>query len=272
MSIDDARQSTWLSFDFWGTRIDARTHHPQDAAHLAYYFADHLCNAEPPAPVAIEFIGDDAAFVESAPHLRSVLRRRSPTSAWDPLDQGGPTPIPPFTEPPLSDRFKTIHASCAALPIDGERAIVISGESTAGKSAVLLGLLERGWHFLSDDTCVVDADSMVWPYGRPIGIRQQTRKILSGIRIPAGVGVDFTTFTGLTTCIRAADLGFSVRNRPAKWAWTVHLVKSNSFTVERLAGNALRLQLDVSRHLKSAVACIEDLCSPQTDAEGAPRA
>jgi len=48
-----------------------------------------------------------------------------------------------------------LHAAAVA---DGQGAVLLAGDSGAGKSALLAALLQRGWSLLSDDLAVVDLD------------------------------------------------------------------------------------------------------------------
>ncbi|MFV0309366.1 MAG: hypothetical protein ACK5OX_16675 [Desertimonas sp.] len=66
-----------------------------------------------------------------------------------------------------------VHA--AAVSRDG-RAIVLAGESHAGKSTLAAWLTAHGWNFLTDEVALLErrADRSVWvhPFPRPIGVRR----------------------------------------------------------------------------------------------------
>lgn len=58
-----------------------------------------------------------------------------------------------------------LHA-CAAVPPDGDRAVVVCGSSGVGKSGLLVALIENGWQAVSEDLCVIDLrhdQPSVWP-------------------------------------------------------------------------------------------------------------
>ena len=54
--------------------------------------------------------------------------------------------------------FMLLHGSCVT---DGRRAVLITGESGAGKSTTAAEFLKRGWKLVTDDvTCVLDRDGV----------------------------------------------------------------------------------------------------------------
>ena len=70
--------------------------------------------------------------------------------------------------------FFLFHAS--VVEKDG-KAVLFSGESGAGKTSILLGLLDKGYHFLSDDRVLIGVENrkvkaIAWP--GPIGITLAT--------------------------------------------------------------------------------------------------
>jgi hypothetical protein len=65
-----------------------------------------------------------------------------------------------------------VHLHGAALVHDG-RALVLAGQSRAGKSTLAGWLTHRGWGFLTDEAALVDPETLtVRPYWRPIGVRR----------------------------------------------------------------------------------------------------
>jgi hypothetical protein len=61
-----------------------------------------------------------------------------------------------------------IHAG--AVAVDG-RAIVLPGQSFAGKTTLTAALLRQGASYLSDECAVLDADGRVHPYARRLSLR-----------------------------------------------------------------------------------------------------
>lgn len=57
-----------------------------------------------------------------------------------------------------------LHGSAASV---GDRAIVLTGSHTSGKSSLAAALVRRGWDFLTDDICVIDIDATVGVTVRP---------------------------------------------------------------------------------------------------------
>jgi hypothetical protein len=53
----------------------------------------------------------------------------------------------------------------------GGKALILPGESCAGKSTLVSSLLRAGATYFSDEYAVLDADGMVHPYPRPFSLR-----------------------------------------------------------------------------------------------------
>jgi hypothetical protein len=64
---------------------------------------------------------------------------------------------------PLFD-LEPLHGSAVAI---GDRALLILGHSGAGKSTIAAGLRDRGFGFVTDDACAIDASGLLWP-GPPL--------------------------------------------------------------------------------------------------------
>lgn len=65
-----------------------------------------------------------------------------------------------------------VHLHGAALAYDG-RALVLPGESHAGKSTLAGWLTHCGWEYLTDEAALVDPRALtVEPFWRPIGVRR----------------------------------------------------------------------------------------------------
>ena len=64
-----------------------------------------------------------------------------------------------------------IHAAAVAR---AGRAIVLVGESGAGKTTLTLQLASAGWDYVTDDLVVVDARGRLMPFPKPLGIKEPT--------------------------------------------------------------------------------------------------
>ncbi len=69
--------------------------------------------------------------------------------------------------PLLLSRHPTLvlHA-CAAVPPDGDRAVVVCAASGTGKSTLLVRLIEAGWQAVTEDVSIVDLredNLVIWP-------------------------------------------------------------------------------------------------------------
>ena len=61
-------------------------------------------------------------------------------------------------------------------------ALLFTGPSLSGKSALSVGLSERGWGLLSDELAVLCRDTpRVYPYRGPVGIRENTLALVPGL-------------------------------------------------------------------------------------------
>ena len=60
---------------------------------------------------------------------------------------------------PLFD-MEPLHGSAVTI---GDRALLLLGHSGAGKSTIAAGLRDRGFGFVTDDACAIDASRLLWP-------------------------------------------------------------------------------------------------------------
>jgi hypothetical protein len=274
VSVPAARSATQLnesaplgiSLAFWGVEVVVRVSTSRDLDYLAHHFADYVSAGREPGRDALRVwltsTGEHAAFVDAIRHdggLKSIhIDRGSGPQLWErwsdrPLQ---PSPLPPFSLPPLVGHVKLLHASAAALPNDGGRAITIGGGSLAGKTSVLVGLLERGWRFCADDTTPV-LDGQVLRYTRPMNVRAQTLDSYPVLadRIRA-VGRCVVTMTGDTFMVRPRDLSLPLGNERCTRIFSVRLEVSDEWRCVR-GERTLRIDHDVRRHLGRSLDCIE---------------
>ena len=75
----------------------------------------------------------------------------------------------------------------AAVVADGDSALIISGMSGSGKSTLALELARRGLLFGSDEIAAISRSThLVHPFPVAIGVREQTRDLLSGVDLGRG--------------------------------------------------------------------------------------
>ena len=65
----------------------------------------------------------------------------------------------------------TLRAVHAGTVLWGERALLLPGGTHAGKSSLVAELLRRGATYFSDEYALIDADGLVYPYPRPLLVR-----------------------------------------------------------------------------------------------------
>lgn len=63
-----------------------------------------------------------------------------------------------------------VHAGVVAH--DG-KAVIMPGESFAGKTTLVAELVKRGAHYFSDEYAVIDSEGLVHPYPKPLGLRSR---------------------------------------------------------------------------------------------------
>lgn len=190
------------------------------AAHLRYYFADYEAVREQFCPTYSLVIRGDVDGDHPVSYQCSGPDGRA-TDRWS-LDASADTVLPPLNE--LAKRgWVAVHAS-ALVPPGQDRALVILGDSTAGKSTLTLELLRRGWGFLSDDTTILDSRLNILPFTRPIGVRENTAQAFPWLADALRDAPAFTTPTGVTRMVRAAAIGHVAPSAP--WYWTVTLQRA----------------------------------------------
>jgi hypothetical protein len=57
------------------------------------------------------------------------------------------------------------------------RAIILPGRSFSGKTTLVTALLKAGATYYSDEYAIFDRQGRVWPYARPLSIREQGQKV-----------------------------------------------------------------------------------------------
>jgi hypothetical protein len=78
-----------------------------------------------------------------------------------------------------------LHASCV---IRGNRALLISGPSTYGKTTIALRLVDRGFRLVADDVTVINRDDgRPVGFDRPVNLRPGTRLTLTPEQLEAAV-------------------------------------------------------------------------------------
>jgi hypothetical protein len=249
-----------MHFNFWGAATAVTVSNLEDEQHLLYYFQEYAVEPQAQLDVQIRLAG---------PESESFTNGTGPKQIW--VKSGGydwihyetytdrstrPTPLPPFTFPPLSARVKTIHASAAATPDAPYRAVVFLGESTVGKSALLLTLLKRGWRFITDDTAVVTRSSTLLRYCRPIGVREETLQREPWLRAAVSISPQFQTFTGTTHAVNPRALHAPLAPDETPWDWTVQLHSAATFEVSTIK-QTMSVQFDVAEHSDLVADAIE---------------
>jgi hypothetical protein len=264
-----------LNFTFWGVGVTVEVPTALDGDHLRYYFDDHLDRAAVRAAAlrVVLSTSDRSGFVAALGDARVEKLIFVDAGAGPVLYEGffaaarRPTPLPPFCLAPLRSTFRLRHAAAVCPPSASAEAggsggaVLVTGASGAGKSSLLLGLLQRGWGFLADDIAPVHrAGGRVVRYGRPIGIRSQTLALYPAL-VPAveRAGRPIRTASGTTWMTRPGDLGFSLGPASAPVSGEVRVLPADDFrSVAR--GRSLLLCYRPQHHLERALDALEAWC------------
>lgn len=128
-----------------------------------------------------------------------------------------------------------VHAGVVGL---GDGAILVPGASRAGKTSLVMALLERGASYFSDDFAIIDDDGRVWPFPLPLNVRSgASRSSVPAPSMSAHVADAAAPVAGVLTTTYRADSIF----RP--------IATSRGMAALRLAQNAPAIQLQPARTL-----------------------
>lgn len=223
-----------VDLDFFGVGTRIVVPDPFDEQHFRYYFGDFVGEISEPPAVELHFVTrPHSSFVQSLMNKSTlkVTMLREGGGPWRVHDlftgrSTQPSPLPPFQMQVFRARYHTVHAASLVLPSSGGAAL-LTGPSFSGKSVLSLELLRQGWGFLSDDMSIVEREGLVlWAFPRPIGIRENTRKLLPWIdELVAGVegARRIQTPSGETLMIRVGDLFPGARRERAPLRYFIEL-------------------------------------------------
>ena len=231
-----------VRLDFWGTICDCLMPTRQDAEHFATYFSEFGTASDDPRHVFL-FETTGNGFVVSL--LDAKVEKRiwhsemgGEWTLWDKFHarSTAPSPVPPLTLEPLRQLFCSVHA--AALTVRNGDALLFTGPSFSGKSALSLGLLDRGWGLMTDDLAVIGRSTKrVHAFRRPIGIRETTMTLVPGLaeRVQRVDDVFCIHHNDITTyMVRAAHLEHRAPPRTAPVSGLVILAQDSSAKTPRL--------------------------------------
>lgn len=142
----------------------------------------------------------------------------------------------------LPDRVG-VHAGVVSF---ADRAIVVPGTSMAGKSTIVRALIDAGATYFSDEFALVDADGLVWPYPRPVTLRNasgRARHLPTPAAAPDGPPVRLGVLAALTY---SPD------------GWQVQRLSAAQAALAMLA-NSLSAQRDAPRTLNYLAAAVTDV-------------
>jgi hypothetical protein len=206
-----------LDLDFFGVGTRIVVPAPFDEQHFRYYFGHFVTELTAAPAIELHFATrPEVSFVKALMDSETVkvTMVREGEGPWRIHDlftarSTQASPLPPFQLAPFRARYATIHAASLVHPRTGG-AVLLRGPSFSGKSVLTLELLRRGWGFLSDDMSIIERESCTLrAFPRPIGIRENTRKLLPWLdELVAGLegGRRIRTPSGETIMIQVEEL------------------------------------------------------------------
>ena len=266
MTFSDSSLNThcpWILYlNFWGVKTKIHLGLEADKWHFRYYFQSFETECFNDPAVDIWFMPNE----ECLPILQggtfevwlAAEGENATFHSFFPSQNLNPTFLPPFIFEPLRSNVKTYHASALCPPTRPDQALVIYGDSKSGKSTLLLMLLKKNWWFVTDDTVVAGYDGRIFPYPRPIGIREKSPFYDEFVLLAGSSGIKFETDTGITLALHPSELTKRVTISPPKWKWTVVLNQSSNFAITRRSDTILLIDLQISLHRDRAEKAILD--------------
>lgn len=234
------------NYNFWGNIIECFFVSKQQLEWFNYYFQDYLTDFESEISLLIlpQKFADtfDSLFSFNVYVSKTGEKWRYYTSSE--CDERVETPIPPFNLDVFKNKFHTIHG--AALETKKGAGLVISGESMAGKTTLLLSLLENGFSFITDDIVVIERNGdrqLLHPFSRPLGIRENTARLFENCIPLRRNHESFETPNGRIFPLHINNTLFSKSSSPVVWKWTVLLEKASSCASIEIGPQTLKLYL-----------------------------
>lgn len=216
-------------YDFWGIPVRCLFSSQAQLDWFNYYFQDYISECVPRIFIAFRTKG-----LAEAPEtlFRFDILLSSDGIHWDMYAshenlETVPAVIPPFGLKSFRTQFKTLHGA-AVCTCEGD-GLVISGASTAGKTTLMLALLETGMAFVADDIVVVqlvNGKQFLRPFSRPLGIRANTAERFKAHLLPEHLRRKFRTTYGLSYPVHINDLSFRKCRDLVEWKWTLILKKA----------------------------------------------
>lgn len=159
--------------------------------------------------------------------------------------------------------FLMLHAGAVVTPLgDG---VILSANSGSGKSTLVVGLVQGGFAYLSDEVAAIDPVARrLYPYPKALNLKQGSFDLFPSLRARAGR----TSFIGSQWHLRPDDIrpramggpcdprfvifphyqrGAATELVPISRGMAVHELMSNAFNLSMYRGRALALLADSLR-------------------------
>lgn len=129
-----------------------------------------------------------------------------------------------------------------------DRVVLVPGRSHTGKTTLVAAAVRAGWQYYSDEFAVVDADGLIHPYPRPLGVRDE-----SGRTHPVSVG----EFGGSAASEPARAVAIIATHFVDGTTWSPQIVEGSAAALT-IVDNAVRAQLDPRAVFRAAAAIVDE--------------
>lgn len=165
-----------VTVDLLGTRVSLSVHH-RLWRHLAPSLEPLTCREGPEPAHRVVASRRRRGWAVDGPSGSRHIGRSDSHALYEVL-----TELNDIAAATAASSSAVIHG---AAVVAGGGAICLVGPSGAGKSTLAAALTLAGAPLLAEEVCAIDADSLLHPFPRPIGMRARSAHLL-GIRVPDG--------------------------------------------------------------------------------------
>jgi len=163
--------------NFWGVLVKVSFEHPRDYENVLFFYKDFVCEEYIDINIeiviksnngesGIETLLHDVAFNYASYKLSNMKDYNN----WNSKS----TIIPPFSLPPLNNKFLLLHGGVIQNSYGSNIAVMASHYS--GKTTTVLNCIDKyGCKYFTEDLIILNRDTYrIFPINKPAGIRKGT--------------------------------------------------------------------------------------------------